>query len=478
VTGPAGAGLNVYLADLNGDGKLDLLGSFGFGSGIEVSLGNGDGTFQNPVLYGSNVGGSQSTKQLAVLDVNGDGKADVVFASAVTNGVSVLLGNGDGSLQAPINYVVGSLPQALVLGRFGSGQKLGFAVSDSGLLVSLVLLNKDGSLQAPHVTSVPPLQTVAAGDINNDGKMDVALGSGGSLDIVFGNGDGTFQVPVVYTQTVSITCIAIGDLNGDGKADVVVSSTGAHNQGLVLVFLNNGDGTLGSAVTYNVGQNNFGIALGDFNGDHKLDVAVVDFKSSMLNVMLNNGDGTFQAPIATATTFDPQHLKLADFNGDGKLDAAVQGTKAVSVLLGNGDGTFTAKNYTVGQNPVDLGSGDFNNDGKPDLVVSDGNGRALDVLLNRGDGTFGNALITSLTVTPLHFEVGDFNGDGNQDIAVATGTQILNGKGDGTFQAATSVLGCNGTFEIAANFNADSRPDLLNACTGLLEVFPNAAGPH
>ena len=468
-------GLNLSLADLNLDGKLDLVETNGFVNALFVQLGNGDGTFQSATSYTVD-GQSSSTQAAVVLDLSGDGKPDVAIASPLGE-VSVLLGNGDGTLQAPVVYGVGLGPVGLLSAKFGVGQKLGLAVADGGQLVSLAIINRDGSLQAPRVTPVPAPQSAAIGDINSDGKMDAIIGNGGDVDVLNGNGDSTFQSPTVYSLGVEIGPIAVGDLNGDGKPDVVVASTSA--TGSVLVLLNNGDGTLGSPVTYSAGRDAVGIALGDFNGDHKLDIAVTSLKDNTISILLNNGDGSFQSAVPTGTAFDSFAVTLADFNGDGKLDAAVQGSTSITDLLGKGDGTFsTVKNYNAGQFLKDVRAADFTGDGKPDLVASDYNSNALDVLLNKGDGTFGAAVPVPLGVTPTKLEVGDFNGDGKQDVAVAGRTVILNGNGNGTFQAPSTLNSCGGSFVFAANFNADGRPDLLNVCSLQFMVLPNAAGPH
>src|SRR5438445_205625 len=190
-----------------------------------------------------------------------------------------------------------------------------------------------------------------------------------------------------------------------------------------------------------------GIAVGDFNGDGKLDLAVVNFGDWNVYVLLSNGDGTFQAArsvyFASGGGF-PWSIAKGDFNGDGKLDLVVSnyGDNSLSVLLGNGDGTFRpAPSLTVGYGPAGVVVGDFNGDGKLDLAVANLNDNTLSVLLGNGDGTFQTPqTFASPGMThPYFVAVSDFNRDGKQDLVVTNHlyatVSVLLGNGDGTFQA-------------------------------------------
>jgi hypothetical protein len=335
------------VADVNGDGKLDLvvanLGTDPDNSSgsVAVLLGNGDGTFQAAVNYGSGL----DTESVAVADVNGDGKPDLLVANECssancTNGsVGVLLGNGDGTFQAAVNYVLESLPNS-----------------------------------------------VAAADVNGDGKLDLVVVSDDAVDVLLGNGDGTFQSPSKNITESGGESVAIGDVNGDSKLDLIVVNhgDGTPNSGSVSVFLGNGDGTFQAAVSYSTGAiYTDAVILGDMNGDGTLDLVVASqFTNSaplygVVGVLLGNGDGSFQAPINTSTPTPLEGVKqlaLADFNGDGKLDLAV-GAGTV-LLLGNGDGTFQTP-IALGAGGPGISEGDFNGDGRPDLAVG-----GVTVLLN------------------------------------------------------------------------------------------------
>ena len=355
---------SVAVADVNGDGKPDLLvANCGFacanpGPGtVGVLLGNGDGTFQAAVTYGS--GGS--TLSIAVADVNGDGKPDVVVANVCSSGtcpngtVGVLLGNGDGTFQPVVTY--------------GSGGQAAW-----------------------HVV---------VADVNGDGKPDIVVANlNGGVDILLGNGDGTFQTAVTYgTGGLSPDAVAVADVNGDGKPDIVVANecddTLNCTNGSVGVLLGNGDGTFQSAATYGTGGQVLSVAVADVNGDGKPDIVVADYCAinssangcpaaslGLVGVLLGNGDGAFQ-PVVTygSGAYIGISVTVADVNGDGKPDIVVANSFADSayvtngaagVLLGNGDGTFrTAVTYALGGFVAQtVAVADVNGDGKPDIVVA------------------------------------------------------------------------------------------------------------
>lgn len=222
--------------------------------------------------------------------------------------------------------------------------------------------------------------------------------------------------------------VAVGDFNGDGRLDLAVGNS----NGTVSILLGNGEGTFQPAVPYFVAGGPGFIAVGDFNGDGKLDLAVASFNGTVI-ILLGNGDGTFTAasgPPAAVGNF-PESIAVGDFNGDGKLDLAVANysDNTVSILLGNGDGSFTAASASpipVGNGPRSVAVGDFNGDGNPDLVVANYNDNTVSLLLGNGNGSFASASGSPFTVTlgaqgkgPLAIAVGDVDGDGNLDVVVA-----------------------------------------------------------
>src|SRR6266852_6134151 len=202
--------------------------------------------------------------------------------------------------------------------------------------------------------------SVAAGDFNGDGRIDLAVANRNcpnnicgtaSVSILMGKPDGTFEPPADYLLGGTSIDLAVitADFNGDGKLDLAVASGGG-----VTIFLGKGDGTFQLFSQFSTGNDASSVTSGDFNGDGKLDLAVANSTDSTVSVLLGNGDGTFQGPVNYTTGFITSGVTTADFNADGKLDLAVvnRQSNTVSILFGNGDGTFRAHvDYATGNFP-------------------------------------------------------------------------------------------------------------------------------
>jgi hypothetical protein len=500
----------IATADLNADGNLDLVvPTGGFSAAISVLRGNGDGTFASPTVYTSNLLSIFSTS-IAVADFNGDGKLDLALTNSEgpANAAAIVLGNGDGTFQSPpLLYSTGLLPAAVVALDVNADGKPDLAVLGGyGVLsyFSLTTLINRGDGTFPNRVTYPVLQSpysLVLGDFNHDGKMDIATTSftpAGGVSVLLGNADGTFQIHLDSPTGQFPSALSAGDFNGDGKLDLVVANSTSTSE-LLSTLLNNGDGTFQNSISQIVPGGVRSLAVGDFNGDGKLDVAaVIDTPTARntLSIFFGRGDGSFAAPVqypdgSTLTSPPFQNGLDGDLNGDHKLDLAVATDNGIAILLGNGDGTFQPFRLIPSLLSFDPGDellalADFNGDGKLDIVRSTQTG-TINVALGNGDGTFRQAQgfqIPSILNTQSAV-VGDFNGDGNLDLAFASQSSdvmtILFGNGDGTFTRHTEYsvgsVSNNVNFMAAADFNADGALDiaLVDFDSGQVSVFINRA---
>jgi hypothetical protein len=339
-------------------------------------------SFAAPVPY--TVGGSPYSPVVA--DFNGDGKLDLAVANSGDGTVSVLLGNGDGTFQAAAPpYTVGTTPVSIAVGDFNHDGCPDLAVANLNSSNVSVLLNKcDGSgtfnAAVPYTITGSAPRSIAAGDFNHDGYPDLAVAdNNGSVWVLLNDGTaspGTFGTPVSYTLGGTPFSVAVGDFNADGYPDLAVANDSI--PGYVSVLLNVGGdtpGTFQEATNYSVGAAPYWVTVGDFNGDGYLDLAVANEADGTVSVLLNNpaDPGQFLPMNTYSANSEPFSVTVGDFNGDGKLDLVVSNdaSSAVSVLLGNGDGSFQPPaTYAAGTSPDSIAVGDFNGDGKPDMAVA------------------------------------------------------------------------------------------------------------
>ncbi len=336
------------------------------------------------------------------------------------------------------------------------------------------------SFSAPATfTSGQFSNSVAAGDVNADGKLDLAVANydSNTVAVHLGNGSGTFGPAINSPAIDGPYDVAFADLNSDTKPDIVVTSIGnLGNANLVSVLIGNGNGSFASPVSYTTGSFPGSLAVADLNADGKPDVVVVNFETNSVSVFLGNGNGTLQSRVDYATGNGASSVAARDVNGDAKPDLLVSCyfSNAVSVLLGNGNGTFQSKiDYATGTTPLDLAVGDLNADGKPDLVLATSTKSSsgkVSVLLGNGDGTF--QTYSDYTAGPglSSIVLEDLNGDGKIDVAATLSgndlfdhVSVLLGNGNGGLE---SVIGfaSSGLFPssvAASDVNADGKSDLF-----------------
>ncbi len=474
----------LAMGDLDGDGDLDAVTGLDYfgGPGITVLLARGDGSFGDPVIY--DTGFNNSVGDVALADVSGDGRLDVVASVPDTFGqgstIRLYRNQGDGSLAAPQTFTTGPGPEGVALGDLNGDARPDVVVAnadrfDLGDTLSVLLHNgldgaDAGFLPKTDYFAGQAVAKLALGDLDGDGDLDVVVGreTGALRDrgeaVLLNDGSGGLGAPTFHDALPSAGlrdgAPSLADFDGDGDLDIVGAgaTNGVPSFGQVGILPNRGDATFGPPIELRLADWTFSVdstAVADLNGDGIPDIVASTPSGRALdgfNVLLSDGVGSFRPAAFRTAAKQTRDLELVDADGDGLPDVVTvaQDSAAVTVHVNPGDGVFPQPTrYDVGTltGLATLMHGnetaDLDGDGDLDVVTVDSDVR---VLRNRGDATFDAAELVSLPIGGGSVRLPDLDGDGDPDILVGPDPNeppydfaVVINRGDGTFEAAVLI---------------------------------------
>ncbi|CAF4416979.1 unnamed protein product [Rotaria socialis] len=431
-------------------------------------------TAKNPIEY------SYGPRSVAAGDFNNDTWIDMVVANHIVNTIAIYFGQNDGTFSTPIQYSTGvkSIPYMVVVDDFSNDELLDIAVANFGTnSISVFLGLGNGSFVKYTELSTGSSRpiSISVSDLNNDTLLDIVTVNYGthSISILYGYGKGNFSSATSYSTGYDSfpSSVASGDFNNDKYLDLAIANYGTDN---ILILFGNKNETFSNQITISTsfGSHPNSIAVGHFNRDAYIDIAVANYGNNTIGVLLNHGSGTFaqQAKYSTGSA-SPYAIAASDFNQDSRLDLFVtsKGYNNTALLSGYGNGTFTepATFPTGAFTSISLAIEDFNGDNHLDIAIVSNDTGIIDILLSAFEG-FENQLIFSTSSHQLSVAVGDFNNDDLLDIVVtnpdSNDVSVLFGYGDGSFTNETTYLtGSNPQFVAVGDFNNDAQLDIVVA---------------
>ncbi|CAF1604227.1 unnamed protein product, partial [Adineta ricciae] len=448
---------SLVVNDFNNDGLLDIvIGRYGANS-IGIFFGKSNGTFNNMVTFSTM---RSRPFYLSTGDFNNDKRLDLVVVNHGTNSISIYLNQGNGTFANEISYSMGydSLSYATVVGDFNHDKNLDLAVVNSGIDNIAILFGiGNGQFSSPtfYTTKYGSQPTsLALGDLNNDDILDLVVATSGvpSISIFYGFKNGTFaQQRLLELETPAYPqFVATGDLNKDNQTDIIILDS---INGDIHVLLGYGNGSFSSITTYITNDNDspYSVAIGDLNQNNRSDLAVTSYTTNKVLILM---DYSFaftvdQNQYSLGRNSRPSFVALGDFNSDHRLDMAVTkiSTDSVGIVIGYGNGSFYPEitcSLPTGSSPTCISVADLNDDNRSDLVVSNYGKHNIGVLYGYGNGSFSNmtAYPTGVEAFPIAVTIGDFNNDSILDIAAANfridNVVIFIGNRNGTFANAVS----------------------------------------
>jgi len=489
---------DISAKDVNADGIVDLIVANAFSDSVSVFIGDGLGGFSSAA--GSPVPVGNAPDAVVAAKINGDLHDDLAVANGSSDDVTILLGNGSGGFSPAPNspFAVGDRPRDLVVADFNGDEIPDLATANSssfgGGTVSVLLGNGIGgfteSVGSP-ISTGDSTRSIASIDFNGDGNLDLITVNAFSDDVSILLGDGTGQFtpsPQSPLEVFNIPqSIAVGDFDRDDNSDFVIAHSLANRLSL---YTGDGQGAFAesSASPIVLGINPVATALGDFDGDGRLDAAVARFSQDDVLILKGLGGAKF-SPIGLTPRggSTPIAIVSGDFDSDGNLDLATVNSDSndVSVLTGDGNGGFSiagSPSFSAGQIPQDIASGDANSDGNPDLFVAGFFSGDVSVHLGDGMGAFMQATDSPIALggRSSAVEVSDLDNDGDLDIVVVNSqleaVHVLLGDNSGSFSETPDspiAVGRNPRSIAVANLNADSFPDIVigNAADGTVSVL-------
>lgn len=520
---------SVVIGDVDGDGVADLVSANWLGESVSVLVGNGDGTFAPQRAFAV-----ARAMSVSLGDVNLDGVPDIVCASG-DSAVRVLHGNGDATFGSPQAFSVGDGPWAVAVSDLDGDNKPDvLTVNATSRSVSVLRNNQQGGFAGevatlrqvfPVVESITfvgtaptasptmrwrvafsePVTGVDGGDFapvlsggTTSGGLSV-IGSGSTYTVTVSgvSGPGTIGLNLVDNGTIRDVAgnplvrqaaaavftplepvragvdprsIAVGDVNRDGHLDLAMANAAInYSFKQVTLLLGKGDGTFQALRGFDVASRPLAVAIADMNSDGNPDIVSAGSDGDSVCVLVGNGDGTFRLQQAADVGAAAVSIAVADVNGDGMLDVATANPSAgtLSVLLGRGDGTFQPRRtLTAGSLPDSIAVADVDGDQKLDLISVNSGSNALGIFLGNGDGSFEPQQTVDAGNLPTSIAIGDLNGDGKADLVTANlvsdTVSVLLGNGDGTFQSRQTVaVGRLPEAVALGDINGDGRLDLF-----------------